>query len=377
VPNAPRMVIKSSRTRYRLRHLLLPLCLGAGSVVAGSTAGLAAEPAPSFGMEALHPPVGLSYFVYGGAPGTTLTGQVRVKNVGTATGDVAVYPVDATTGKTSGTVYLDQRAPRENVGRWTSLDAGRITLAPGEARVVSFRVKVPDGALPGQHVGGIVAENLTVQVGTPTPQQNGGALVTDIRRLVVVAVQVNVPGRMTSKVTVSGVGAGGTQGHQTLEIGLANTGNTIVKPQGVMDVANSSGRRLQHLTFAMDSVLPWTGIDYPVLVQREALGAGTYTADIKLVYGSGQVTRYHGTFEISQQDVDRAFQGAPPALTRPPAAASSHGQAIGLAAGLVAVVIIGLLIGNAAVRRRRRIDRRGPESSTGRVGGRKLPVPAP
>jgi hypothetical protein len=343
---------RSTRPRASFPRTLVAVVLAAGSLVASAASSLAAEAGPSFAVEALSPPKGLSYFVYSGGPGDSLSGRIRVANVGSASGDVALYPVDATTGQTSGAVYLDGKAPRSGVGEWTRLNASRITLAPGEGRIVSFTVRVPMNARPGQHVGGLVAENLTLQAGSPKPQPGGGALVVDIRTLSIVAVQVNVPGPFTSRIAITGVRAGGTHGHQTLEIGIGNTGNTIVKPQGVMDVTDSSDHRVQHLVIVMDSVLPWTRIDYPVLVQKHALGAGTYTAAIKLRYGTGQVTTYHGTFVITQEEVDKAFEGAPPAL-RAPAPAAPHGLTAALAAGLVAAVILGPLMGILAYRRRR------------------------
>jgi len=320
--------------------------------VTGAEAALATASGPSFALQALQTPNGMSYFVYHARPTTVLSGRVRVANAGGAAGDVALYAVDATTGQTSGTVYLDGRAPRSAVGSWIVLGAKRLTLSPGESRIVPFTVTVPAGVVPGQHVGGIVAENLLPSA-TPLPTPaggGGGTLIVKFRTLDIVAVEVDVPGHLKAGVKISGVTAGGTQGHQTLQIGMSNSGNVIVKPQGTMDVADADGRRVQHLTFTMDSFLPWTAIDYPVPVRGHALGAGSYEATIVLTYGDGQTVRYHGTFEISQQQVDAVFQGESAALPAPP---GSHGSMIMIAVGLAGALFLGSMTGVMAARRRR------------------------
>src|SRR5207249_10040860 len=127
------------------------------------------------------------------ARGATSTGRVRVTNVGSTAGDLLLYGVDATTAPTSGIVFLDAKEPRKDAGAWIKLDAYRLTLLAGESRVVPFRVTVPGHAKPGQHVGGIVAENLTLSGGpanlagrTPGSTSGKGALVIKIRTLTIV-----------------------------------------------------------------------------------------------------------------------------------------------------------------------------------------------
>src|SRR6266705_1828981 len=105
-------------------------------------------------------PLTQSYFIFDSKPGIVVKSRVRVTNTGTATGSVSLYPVDATTGQTSGAVYLNQDDPRKDVGAWTTLGAQQLTLAAGQSQIVSFQVTIPSTVRPGQHLGGIVAENL-------------------------------------------------------------------------------------------------------------------------------------------------------------------------------------------------------------------------
>src|SRR5437870_8442052 len=106
----------NGRRRHRGRCLLLPsFALIAGAMVfiaPAADAADAAGPQPSFAVEAVSPAPGLNYFVYEGHPGESYGGQIRITNAGSAPGPLLVYPVDATTGQTSGIVYFDGGDPR-------------------------------------------------------------------------------------------------------------------------------------------------------------------------------------------------------------------------------------------------------------------------
>src|SRR5437016_2656383 len=113
----------------------------------------AATKAPVFGLRAVGNPK-LGYFVYSLAPGAVQSGGVIISNSGTATGTVKLFAADATTGRTTGTVYLTDRAATR-VGAWISLSATSLTLKPGQDQTVGFTVRVPANARPGEWVGGV------------------------------------------------------------------------------------------------------------------------------------------------------------------------------------------------------------------------------
>ena len=53
---------------------------------------------------------------------------------------------------------------------------------------------------------------------------------------------------------------------------FANDGNTLLKPRGSVTILQG-GKAIEHLPFKMDTFLPQTAIDYPVLLKK-ALGGG-------------------------------------------------------------------------------------------------------
>jgi hypothetical protein len=248
-----------------------------------------------------------TYFVLDGHPGTLLQGSVRVKNGGTATGTVSLYGVDATTGQTSGTVYLSRNDPRRDVGAWLILSVQLLTLAPGQSQVVPFEVAIPSIVRPGQHLGGIVAENMQ-QVNAA----QSSSLQINLRKLTIVAVQVNIPGTVIEQMIATNIQAGGSEGYQTLELGLSNTGTVMLKPAGSLQVADTDGHLLQNLSLKLNTFLPQTSINYPVNVQSKALGVGTYQARLTLTYGHGHVLNYMTTFTVTLQQLKQVFKNTPP-----------------------------------------------------------------
>src|SRR5579863_2349220 len=185
-------------------------------------------------------PTTASYFIFSPQPGSVVQNQVRVSNGGTARGSAALYAVDATTGQTSGAVYLSRQDPKSDVGAWISLGTQQVTLDPGQSHVVSFSVSVPSNARPGQHLGGIVAENEALQQGS-----NSGPVQINIQHLSIIAVQVNLPGAQTQKLEATSVKPGGEHGYQILYVGLHNSGNVMLKPSGTLQVSDTSGHQLK------------------------------------------------------------------------------------------------------------------------------------
>ncbi len=243
------------------------------------------------------------YFIFDGKPGIAVKSQVRVTNTGTAKGSVGLYPVDATTGQTSGAVYLNQHDPRKDVGVWLTLGKSQLTLNVGQSQIVPFQVIIPGTVRPGQHLGGIVAENLAE---TSSSQKNS-AIQIKVKALTIIAVQVNLPGTLVEQLTATGIQAGGDNGYQQLLIGLNNTGDDMLKPYGTLQIADTQGKVLKHFSLKLDTFVPQTAINYPVIVTGQGLAAGTYQATLDLTYGQNQTLHYTTRFTITQQQLTQVF----------------------------------------------------------------------
>jgi hypothetical protein len=99
----------------------------------------AATSGPVFGIRAGGNPK-LGYFVYNARPSTVRNGSIIVSNTGNRAGTVKLYTADATTGRTTGTVYLTDKKAKAT-GAWVKLSSSSLTLAPPhrDGAVPAFR----------------------------------------------------------------------------------------------------------------------------------------------------------------------------------------------------------------------------------------------
>jgi hypothetical protein len=330
----------------------------AAALVAAVVMLVVAATAVPAGAQAAGPTVSLTpvgaagakgYFIYSARAGSKVTGRVTVVNTSSARGTVLLYAVDATTGQTTGAVYLSRARRRRDVGAWTKLPVRRVVLGSHGRAQVSFVVRVPRGARGGQHLGAIVAQPVT-PLRRISGGQNGHGFHINVQALSVLAVQLNVPARPVQRMTVSGCRAGGPHNYQTLFIGMGNTGNQFVKGSGSLVVANTAGRTLKRQSFSVDTFLPGTAISYPVVVQGKPLGAGHYRAVVSLAYGNGHHLARRLQCTVSSHSIVQVFGVTNAAqVTRP--GGSSGPSALVIVLGGIA--LLGLGFGAAVLLNRR------------------------
>lgn len=343
-----------------MRRLLVLALAGLALGPAAAHAAAAAK-GPVFGLRAVGSNA-RGYFVYTMAAGASRSGAVIVSNVGTAAGTVKLFTADATTGRTTGTVYETDKQPRQT-GAWVKLSQTSLTLAPGAHKTVAFTVHVPAGTPVGQWVGGIVAETSHTTAAAKSNQKANVQI--KIRDLTIVAVEANLPGPERVSFALGKVTTGGQRGFQQVFLHIASNGNVLTKPTGSVTILDASGKVVATQAFTMDTFLPRTTIDYPVLLKK-ALPAGSYRARVTLsaagATGAAKSFRAAQSFSVSKTDVKQVFTSASPTQAPPSVAASSSllsgSRAFYGAAALGALVV--LLLAVWLLRARRRTARRRP-----------------
>jgi Bacterial protein of unknown function (DUF916) len=246
-----------------------------------------------------------AYFIFDTTPGSHIKTAVRVSNTGTTAGHAALYGTDATTGATSGTVYLGRNNKPQDVGAWINLSASSFNLGPKQSRIVPFEVTIPKNVRSGEHLGGIAMEVTPINATTSSSQQKGQMQI-NTRIVTVVAVEVTLPGKPIEALTATNIQSGGMNDYQTVLLNLHNTGTMMIKPYGTLELFDAHRAHLQTVPIKMDTFLPVTSINYPVYL-KQALGAGRYQALLTLRYGNNHILQYNTFFTITIQQIREVF----------------------------------------------------------------------
>ncbi len=221
-------------------------------------------------------------------PGDAVAGRAVVRNLTDRAQTAVLTAVDAvTTGDGTFTLAGDDEE-RVGVGRWTSVDAARVALGPGEQRVVRYRVRVPAGAEPGDYAGGLVAR-AEVAAGR---EDAGGVTVTVVER-VGLRIYADVAGERDGTVEVEDVAAethGGSLVKDAFALPSALEATFTVRHAGNVRYDELGGtvelRRgdsvVETREISLGTLLP--GAERPVSVRLPLAGfsAGDWTLEIRL-----------------------------------------------------------------------------------------------
>ena len=202
--------------------LVLPAPLALAATVTPTPAASAgsAQPSPSASGSAVEKPVvtfGIgpskkgkidrrSNFAFLTPRGTTVTDEVAVVNLTLEPLTLNLYAADAVNGP-DGTLGLEPSAKEPvDAASWvtfaTPTGKGYVVLAPRETRFVEFTVTVPEDALVGDHLAGVIASTVS-QGATP------GERTTDItfEQRIGLRLAIRVAGELNPQLTVQDMSA--------------------------------------------------------------------------------------------------------------------------------------------------------------------------
>lgn len=306
--------------------------IGSPSVGAQSI-GYAVDPVPTPGELR-------SYLQVTAAAGEAVTDGLVVRNLSAEPISVRMAAVEAATGPLGGASYASADAAPSATARWVSVSPTEISLAAHEHQRVDVQVSVPPGARPGDHLAGIaIWQPEPARVASAdTPRGLSAAIDVTTRR--VVAVHVVVPGPTESEIVLRGVSVAARPGGLHLMVGMDNSGSKLVKGEGTIDLGHFSR------TFAVDTFVPGTSIEYPVPWAITA-APGRYPATVTLRYDD-RVATWEGDVVVDDRSVDELQRRAvePLAAQPPPATEQRPWALIGaivVAAALLARPILGLV----------------------------------
>jgi hypothetical protein len=243
----------------------------------------------------------LGYFQPTVPAGGTAAGSVTVANPSSQSATFDVYPVDGLTSDATGVVYSELGAALEATGTWIHLSTTAVTLPPGGSEKVNFTVDVPATAFPGDHVGGIAAEN-------PSPSSEGASgghgtgVALKVNTRVVVAVVVTVPGPAGVDIRLGTPAIEAQNGQrQVVALPMHDVGGLLSKPFLTAGVSPcSGGAALATLSRQLDTFVPHTSIVYEWPLAPRVLPAGCYRVSASLSDHGRPLSNVSSPVQVSQ-----------------------------------------------------------------------------
>jgi hypothetical protein len=259
---------------------VVAICLFAASSVASAAGTFSVRPGQSDPAD----PATRAYFKPAIKAGASASQSVVVSNTGTSVVRLVVYAVDGLTGVTTGTVYANRQDRVRKAGAWVKPSVSRVTLQAGQTTSVAFTIRVPKGALAGDHVAGIAFEDAD-------PTTSGGRFrIKEIIREIV-GIQIRVPGKASPRLALGGLRLKNLPGTKvaSVVVGVGNRGLTLCKPLLAVSLRGPKGYR-RSVARPLDTVLPGDMVAYP-LPWPGTLRNGKYAARTKASCQGRGVTR--------------------------------------------------------------------------------------
>lgn len=316
-------------SRVAIACLTVMLCLSGTALAVSKPQGLGFRAEPSV---IANTDPNFSYFLIDAQPGANVSQSIDLTNISDRTIMLILTPVTATTGPLGGVSYATDTDP--DASKWIQIAHQEIRLAPHVLKHVPFTVHIPTNSVSGTHVVGLTVAIAAKRAGEPAPNspRSGASVMVHNRR--VIAVEVQVPGPLTTAIAVERVSTAPRADAMYLQIGIRNTGNTLTKATGELTF---DGPARFHTTFSVDTMVPATAIAYPI--KWTALPrAGTYHADIRYQY-AGRTEHWSGTFTVDKavlrQYADRSGTNMPDKSLQPVILIIAVAVALGVLTGLL------------------------------------------
>jgi hypothetical protein len=268
----------------------LALCI---STVA--TAGPTGTSTGGVGVRPAHPVTSHpGYYLIRLKPGRRAVGSVVVTNTSTRPASLIVYPVDGTTGSTSGAVFGNRGTRLRFAGRWVRPAVRSFTVAGGTTKTERFTVRVPKKTKPGEYMAGVAFQNRHVTVRSKAHKKRKHRRQVTVRQVVreVIAVEIVVPGRAAFRPVLTALGIRGVAatGIGAVYVGLADHGRNWAYPLLTVTLVGPRHYR-KTLRRRLNMVLPGPAISYPVPWPHR-LARGHYRITATLRAGHRHVTKH-------------------------------------------------------------------------------------
>lgn len=215
-----------------------------------------------------------------GNPGDIIQEKLRIRNDSQQSITYAIQVEDFQAKDDQGGVDLIEKDNEGNasykLASWITTDPEKITLAPGDEKVVTINIKIPKTAEPGGHFASVLIKRSGGDV-------TGGASVDSrIGSLIL----LRVSGAITESAAVDSFKAEESisqYGPVTFALRTKNDGNVHVQPKGTIVIYNTFGKEVTKIPLTQANVLPGSARVVKSIWDEKNL-IGRYTATLQATY---------------------------------------------------------------------------------------------
>jgi len=266
------------RKNIGFRMVIVSLCIGLVLLIVGSFLPVQKVWAQgeNYGLQAVSLETGkpLGRLAYSCQPGETIHDGVNVINYDNNQLELVTFGTTATTASGGGISLPEEPTP----GSWISLSASQLSIAPNEASQFEFTINIPSDAEPGEHVMGII-----VQAVEPTESEFSSGVKLRILVRKALIVNIFIPGPIEIGLEIPSLEQVWGGPYIAFDVALENTGNVLVKGEGVLGVADSSGKVIGSFSVKTGAILPGDTLIYHIDC-HDLLPAGQYSALANIKY---------------------------------------------------------------------------------------------
>ncbi len=282
---------------------------------------------------------------------------------------VTLVPAYGATAVNGGDSYVPvQHAACRGASCWLGGLPETLILPPRGRENVAFPISVPRNAASGQYLAGVIAEPAS----PPPPAKlrsagnQQGVVSAAVVARVAIGVAITIPGSLVPRLSVPQVLLSTATVPPSLQVVVANTGNTWIHPRGHLRLTLHSGTTTVALRAA--TVLPGSNASIDVPVGQ--LPPGPHQVSVDLPYGPGRAANWQGTINFpSSSDTPPPWPGTATTIITEPTV--PRWIVVLLVALAAALLLLGATVAFILLRRRRHGEHEDADSvvlSGGRLG---------
>ncbi len=201
-----------------------------------------------------------------GTPGSVVHGAVNVRNLSAEEVTVALQPADIRTGANG---YADyQTTNLALAGRWITLEANSVRLAPHAGGEVAFAVAIPRSTQGASHYAGIVAIDqaelaAAATKASPGSSPKGHVTIHHIDREAVPLV-IRIPGPLIRSLALHTAQLGVQAGSAVLTLGMLPGGTDLIQKATIdLRVVRGSDTIFRY-SGVIGQIFPGSGLNYAI-----------------------------------------------------------------------------------------------------------------